>query len=223
MTDLWSSASGFPWVSLLQASALILSVVNGLMLLRSYLRDRPQLVVKPVHPEVYQWFFKLPSEPFEGEATTKFGFLAYLDISNRGLRDVSVDDWNLHLETTKGKVVPLKPISIPEPTVLLGKSGASKAYPVFGHKGQFSTGETMVKSGGSISGFAYYVYEYVGGNQWSVVGHDGKVTGKIVVSDVFGNIATTKVVFTEIPLDRARSFVTEIDKVDADMSRKLEN
>ncbi|TKJ47581.1 hypothetical protein CEE34_02940 [Candidatus Aerophobetes bacterium Ae_b3a] len=59
---------------ILGLSALILSIVNGLMLLRYYLRDRPKLAVHSIHPDVYQWWFKLPSGEFEGNPTRKYGF-----------------------------------------------------------------------------------------------------------------------------------------------------
>jgi hypothetical protein len=46
--------------SILNLSALILAIVNGLILLRNYLRDKPKLEVKPLEPDT-QWFFVLPS------------------------------------------------------------------------------------------------------------------------------------------------------------------
>jgi len=222
--DLWSLVTAFPWRSLLDVSALILSIVNGFMLFRSYVRDRPRLSVKPVYPEVYQWFFKLPSEPFEGQPTTKFGFLAYLDILNRGLRDVTCDAWNLCLQKPDGgKVGPLNPLSIVEPRILLGKSTMPKTYPVLGQRGEFSTGEMMVKSGDSISGFAYYIFEYVGGTESTVIRSDGTVMGNVIVTDIFGKSASEKIVFREITLDRARSLVTGIENADAEMERKLQD
>ncbi|MFC1994952.1 hypothetical protein ACFLVK_00915 [Chloroflexota bacterium] len=70
--------------------ALILSIVNGLALLRFYLRDKPKLSVHPIHPDVYQWWFKLLGGEYEGKHTRKYGFLAYIGISNHGLRKVSL-------------------------------------------------------------------------------------------------------------------------------------
>lgn len=183
-------------------------------MLRGYVRDRPSLVVKPVHPDVYEWFFKLPSRQLGGRITRKIGFLAYLDISNKGLRDVSLDDWDLHLEGSGRRKIELKPISITEPRIQLGQSGVPKTYQVLGLKGEFSTGETMVRSGGSISGFAYYIFEYVEGDELSLATKHGTVMGKAVISDVFGKRTSAKIVFKEIPLDEAKKFVTGIDKID---------
>ena len=45
--------------NILPVSALILSVINGLILTYSYLRDKPKLVVSPVHPEIYQYWSQL--------------------------------------------------------------------------------------------------------------------------------------------------------------------
>ena len=201
---------------------MILSIVNGLILIRGYTRDKPCLVVKAIYPEVYQWFFRLPSEPLEGQATTKFGFLAYLEISNKGLRDVSMAQWNLHLKTVAGvKSGPLNPINITEPRASLGQSTMPKFYPVLGLKGQNFPGEAMVKSGGMVSGFAYYIYEYVGGNEWSMVARDGTVSGKITVTDVFEKKASVTVVFREISLDKAKSYVPNIEIADVEMTRQL--
>lgn len=222
LADLWSLVWAFPWASLLGVSALILSIVNGLILIRGYTRDKPCLVVKPIYPEVYQWFFRLPSVPLEGQATTKFGLLAYLEISNKGLRDVSMSQWNLHLKTATGKKVgPLNSLNITEPRALLGQSTIPKFYPVLGQKGQYSPGETMVKSGDMVSGFAYYIYEYVGGNEWTIIARDGTVSGEIIVTDVFGKRASVTVVFREVPLDKAKSYVPDIEKADAEMTRQL--
>jgi hypothetical protein len=171
-------------------------------------------MVKPVHPEVYQWFFKLPGGQREGKITSKYGFLTYLDVSNKGLRDVALDDWCLYLETLGDKRVELKPISITEPKIHLGQSGIPKTYRVLGVKGEISTGETMVRSGDSISGFAYYIFEYWGWDGWSLVGKDGTVTGSVVVSDIFGKRTSARFVFKEISLDKAQSMVPDIDKID---------
>jgi hypothetical protein len=220
LTGLWSWIAAFPWTWLLQGSALILSIVNGLMLLKSYLQDRPKLVVKPIHPEVYQWFFRLPSGMLDGHQTKKFGFLAYLEICNKGLRDVAVggDICDLLLNIYDGKIATLKPLSIPEPRITLGRSRTPKAYQVLGIKGEFSTGETMVKSGDTLSGFAYFIFEYWGWDEWDLVSGEGTIIGTIVVTDVFGNKTSTQVVFKEISLDRARAMVSDIDTIDSESS-----
>ncbi len=83
--------------------ALVLSIINGLALLRYHLRDRPKLTIQPVHPDAYQWWFKLPSGEYEGNPSRKYGFLAYIDITNRGLRKVSLDSWRLFIHTALGK------------------------------------------------------------------------------------------------------------------------
>ena len=122
-----------------------------------------------------------------------------------------------------GKVGPLNPISIAEPRILLGKGNTPKIYAVLGQRGEFSTGEMMVKSGSSISGFAYYIFEYVGGDESILRGPDGKVRDKVVVTDIFEKRASVKIIFREISLDRARTMVTGIDSADAEMERTIED
>lgn len=200
--------------SILEMSALILSLVNGLMLLRNYLRDRPKLSVSPIHPDVYQWFFNLPSGKYQDKTTRRYGFLTYLSIVNQGLRDVSLNSWRLHLKTVGRKWVQLKPISIPEPQTELGQSGNLKVWPVLGQKGLYHEGDTMVKAGSSVSGFAYYIAEFFGEEEWKPLLRNGKALGKIEVKSIFGDKAKTKILFTEIPLENAKKMIPDIDKID---------
>jgi len=145
--------------AILELSALILAIVNGIMLLRYYLRDRPKLTVHAIHPETYQWWFVLPGGEFKGKSTRKYGFLAYIGITNKGLRKVSLDSWRLFVRTVGFKEVELKPISIPEPKSILGESDNAKFWPVLGQRGVMYEGGTEIDSGGSIAGMAYYVGE----------------------------------------------------------------
>lgn len=72
----------------------------------------------------------------------------------------------------------------------------------------------MIKAGGSVSGFAYYIAEFYGGDAWNPLVKKGKAVGKIVVQSVFGNKARSKILFTEIPLEKAKRIVKDIDKVE---------
>lgn len=198
---------------ILGSSALFLSIINGLMLLKYYLRDKPKLTVHPIHPDVYQWWFKLPSKEFEGNPTRKHGFLAYIGITNRGLRKVSLESWKLYFRTVGFRQVELKPISIPEPKADLGDSENVKFWPVLGQRGLLSNGDTLIDSGSSISGMVYYVSELYGGEDWNPQIKDGKITGKLVIKDVFGKKAHCKIVFSETPLEKVTSMIENIEKI----------
>jgi len=202
------------WKLVLQSSALILGLVNGLMLLRHYLRDRPKLALSAIHPDSYQWFFVLPDGKYQNQPTRKYGFLSYVSIINRGIRDVSLESWSLHIKTVGGKWVELHPLSIPEPQIELGQSGSLKVWPVLGQKGVYHKENAMIRAGSGISGFAYYIAEHYGGNTWNPMIKEGKATGRIVVRSVLGNKASAKVPFTKIPLKKAKEIVEGIDKVD---------
>jgi len=150
------------WSLFFTIAISVLAIINGLMLLRSYLRDKPILEVSPIHPDAYQWFFRLPNSSVNGVPTRKFGFLTYVGIKNKGIRDVSLDEWHLIIKTRIGKSIEFKPISIPEPRIQLGESQNLKTWPVLGQAGIYFKGNTMIKAGDSIAGFAYYVAEYYG-------------------------------------------------------------
>ena len=192
---------------------MILSIVNGLILLRYYLRDRPKLTVHPINPDVYQWWFKLPSGEFEGSPTRKYGFLAYIEITNRGLRKVSLESWRLYFHTAGFRQVESEPINIPVPKADLGDSGNVKFWPVLGQRGLLPGGDTLIDSGTSISGMAYYVAELYGGKIWNPKIKDGKITGKIVIKDVFGKKAHCEIIFSEKSLEEVTSMVECIEKI----------
>jgi len=202
--------------TLLEYAALILGLVNGLILLWYFLRDHPRLVVEPVHPEVYQWYFRLPDGEFEGMPSRKYGFLLYADISNKGLRDVSLASWRLTIRDGNKKKCKLKAINLPSELVIeLGESGSVKVVPVLGQRGMLlGGGDTMMVSGGSVSGMAYYLYGCYGDTEWDPLKKDGVVTGVFQAKSVFRNKAKTKFQFHEKSIDEIEKMVPGISKID---------
>jgi len=201
-------------VTFLGFCALLLGIINGLILFRNYIRDRPKLTVYPIHPDVYQWYFELPLGVYQGNPTRKYGFLIYIAITNRGLRDVSIDYWHLFLKTIQGDKIELKPLTIIEPKIKIGKM-ADKTYPVLGIKGIVYEGDTMVKSGDSISGFAYYIAEFYGNpKEYGLIIENETTKGEIVVKSVFENRAKTKIRFRKIELSRVQEMIPEIETID---------
>lgn len=198
--------------ALLESAALILSLINGLMLLKYYLSDKPRLCVEPVHPETYQWWFRLPDGKFNDFPTRKYGFLIYIAICNKGLRKVSLSSWRLYIKTTL-KQIELKPLSIPEPQAEMAKSGHIKIWPVLGQKGPSFKGDTLIDSGTSISGMAYYVAELYGSNIWNPIIKDGKINGKFIITDIFGNKAKTKITFNETTIDKVKTMIENIELI----------
>jgi hypothetical protein len=204
--------------AILGLSALILSVVNGVILVWRFKRDKANISVELVHPEVYQWFFKLPSSVFEGHPTREYGFLAYISIKNSGLRDVSINSWHLQLETSYerskryaspySRFVELPPMSIVEPIINLGSSGHKKALAVLGCVGIYHDGNTM----------AYYTAKFYGDSVFNPLFVGGKTRGIIEVKSVFGQKTTVKIEFTEISLEKAKSMIENIDQIDREIA-----
>lgn len=191
----------------------ILAFINGLMLLWSYLRDRPSLEVNPIHPDTYQWFFRMPDGNINNIPTRKYGFLIYISIQNKGIRDVSLCEWHLMIHTRARKQIELKPISIPEPQLPLGGTQNIKSWPVLGTKGVYFEGDTMIRSGDSIGGFAYYFAEVYGSDDWNPTIENGKTTARIRVRGVYGKAAYAKITLTEKTLDEVSKFIPNIDKI----------
>ncbi len=187
----------------------MLAIVNGSILLWNYLRVKPILIVEPIHPDTHQWFFKLPNGVHQNKKTRKYGILTYISISNKGLRDVSVNSWRLQIKIQK-KSKEFKPMNIPEPQYQLGTENL-KIFPVLGQKGSQFQGHTMVKSGDSISGFAYYQPEFYG--DWNLPVKENKLMGKILIKSVFGNKSTTNIQFKKISIEKAKKMIPDIDKI----------
>ncbi len=199
---------------ILQISALILSIINALMLLRQYVRDKALLKVKPIHPEDYQWWFRLPEYEKKGEKVRGYGFLAYVGIGNRGLRKVSLDSWRLRIIDSRDNIHLLKPISIPDPSfsiTLPNGDTYNKTLPVLGIASEEFKGETIIDSGCSIIGWAYFVVEFPLESKLDPRIEGSKAEGIFQVEDIFGGKARSKMVFTEITLDKAKGFVKGIE------------
>ena len=198
---------------ILELSALFLGIVNGWMLLKNYLNDRPKLKVHPVHPDVYQWWFTLPGGTCKDGQTRRYGFLVYVRIANSGLRKVSLDSWRLFIPVLPLKQVELRPVNIPEPRGKIGKSRNVKIYPVLGQKGEFFEGNTLIEPGSSIIGMAYYTTEFYGAETWNPIIKDNKIEARFIIKDVFGNKKSTKVVFSEVSLDWIKSIIEGIENI----------
>ena len=200
---------------LLGLAALVLSVVNGLILLWQFARDKPKLTVAPVHPTVYQWWFRLPDGQFKGEPTRKYGFLAYVEITNKGLRQVSFQSWKLQVSPKRGgRALELDPISIPQPEQELGNSGHIKHWPVLGQKTISFEGNTLVDSGTSVSGIVYYQLQVYGSKEWNPKIENEKITGVLKVTDVFGKQARCKITFRHLPFEEVSKIVQNLEMID---------
>jgi hypothetical protein len=187
-------------------AALILSIVNALILIQNYLRDRASLTVDPIHPDVYQWWFELPEGNLEGRPTRRFGFLTYVGIGNRGLRKVALKSWRLFVpDYAHLRKHELLPLSIPEPVMEL--DALTKVFSVLGIKGvNFSSGDTVVDSGCSISGWAYFHAEYFGDKKWNPVIKNDTIQADFVIHDIFGGVAKTNISFSR----KALGFIEQI-------------
>jgi hypothetical protein len=208
------------WKSLLEGAALFLGLVNGLFLLRFYTRDRARLRVEPVHPEVYQWWVRLPDSTRDGVPTRRFGFLLYLAFSNAGLRPTTLDRWRLRVRASGFRRGDLVALSIPEPRAEF--SGNVKVYNVLGARGPLTDGETRLEAGGTVSGMAYYVYECWGDHDWDPRVSDGRVTVMIRARDVFGNRASARIICSEKSVEELEALVPSLSTIDQAPNKRFE-
>jgi hypothetical protein len=212
LSGIYASIRGYGR-SLLELSRLMLSIINGLMLLRFYLRDRARLMLHSIHPDTYQWWFHLPTRQFEGKPTRRYGFVAYVAIQNSGLRKTQLTSWRLSIRTRLGRTHELRPLSMPEPSANIGEH--TKLYPVLGQRGLHFDGETVIDAGCSISGMVYYIYECYGGGGWGPDTTDQQINATFRVSDGFRSTSRCSVRFTHKSLEEIKAFAPGIDMIDA--------
>jgi hypothetical protein len=135
--------------ALLSAAALILSIVNGLILVSQWWRDRAKLSVVPVHPDLYQWWFFAPGPEYQGNPTRIYGFLTYVSVRNSGIRAAAFDEYRLWIKNRLRKWHELRAINIPEPNFEF-MTGQLKLIPVLGQITQNFPSELLVQPGDSI-------------------------------------------------------------------------
>jgi hypothetical protein len=213
--------------SLLNASALILGIVNGLFLLKFYLRDRPKLKVRPIHPDIYQWWFRMPDDQNNGEKTRRYGFLAYVDVLNTGLRKTELDSWWICFRTVGQGKHRLDPINMPEPKTVIGE--LVKYYPVLGQKGINCDGNTLTEPGCSINGMVFFEYECYGGGSWDPIIDNSKISATFAAKGVLGQTCRCIIEFSEKNLDEVKALVPGIhltskeNKVTAQVTKRSAN
>ncbi|MDX2086040.1 MAG: hypothetical protein SFZ03_11715 [Candidatus Melainabacteria bacterium] len=209
----WNTIKGLWGVSvspILAALSLMLGILNSLILITQWVKDKPKLVVNPIHPNVYQWYYTLPDGEYEGKKTKRYGFLCYVGIANKGLRDVSLSEFRLLVANKFHKEHMLYSVNIPQPEIPLG-FGHVKILSVLGQKSLVTEGDTHIISGGSISGMAFYIYEYYGDDGWDLKVKDSTITAYFRIQDVFGKTAKRKIKFSEKPLEHLQEVLPGFD------------
>ncbi len=201
--------SGVHFKPLLDAAALVLAIVNGLFLLKFYLRDRPKLEVRAVRSDFYQWWFKMPARQHDGETTRNYGFVAYIEVLNTGLRKTELDSTRLYLPTAGQGRHRLEPHNMPEPKATIGK--LEKYYPVLGQKGIHSDGSTLTEPGCSITGMVFFEYECYGGGSWDPIIQNGKIAATFAAKSIFGKNCRCVIEFSEKSFDEMTAMAPGIE------------
>ena len=196
----------------LELAALVLGIVNGVYIWRHYRRDRPKINVSFSHPELYQWWFRLPPGEKEGKQTRRFGFLLYVGISNSGLRTDTLATWHLRVPLQNLRQPELKPLNIPPPVAKL-PTGDAKVFHVLGQITPMHTEDLAIEPGRAIGGMAYYHLEVYGSAAWdpSIIG--GKIRAELVVRTVLGQHARAPVTLHEVPLSTVQEMVPGIERL----------
>lgn len=201
----------FVVVNWLETAISILAVVNGLILFRNYVRDKPLLIVSPVHPEVYQWWFRLPDVEGPKGTIRGVGFLAYIAIANKGMRAVAPIEIRLIFRSKNLRKVVLPMNSIPEPRLESEDGKFSKRFPVLLQgTGNFKY-SGPIQPGDSTSGMSLFVYQCYGHEVWDPKIKNNKITTAIRVKDVFGRSVKCKFMFKKKTLESIRKMLPDFE------------
>ena len=196
--------------------ALILSVVNTILIVKKLVNEfnnKPKLLIEVLHPDEYQWYFKIPSGLYRGLKTRSYGFLSYVSILNKGSKETSLASWFLDLKIYDNSFSRRHPISIPEPIIKLGKTDNVKILPILGTRGFFHDGSTYIRPGSSISGVSYFFASFYGDDYYNPIFKDNKILGKFVIIDGFGRKTETEILFNEMPIEKIKEMIPDIDKI----------
>jgi len=196
--------------------ALVLSIANTILIIKKLINEfksKPKLIIEVLHPDEYQWFFKLPPGNYRGISTRNYGFISYISISNKGLKETSLASWYLDLKIYNNNFARLHPISIPEPVIKLGKTDNVKIIPILGVKGFFHDGKTNIKPGNHISGMSYFFASFYGDEYYNPIFKDNKTLGKFVITDGFNKKTESDIFFSEISFEKIKEIIPEIDKI----------
>lgn len=192
--------------TLLGLSILALVVV----LVRS--KYRPKYVVKVAEHDGFAWFFQLPDGKSSDKVITRYGFLVYISMINKGFGDDRLERWYLQIKASTGKPCELKPVGIPEPEVKLGKE--MKTYPVLWQRGLYQEGNPMLESDVSISGVAYFVGEFYSDNGLGFLITNDTMRGKFIIETGRDERVSKELTFNKVDIGEVRRFVDDIDKAD---------
>jgi len=71
----------------------------------------------------------------------------------------------------------------------------------------------MVRAGDAVAGFAYYVAEFYGTDDFNPLIRDGSVVATITVRGVYGRPVSARIALTEKTLDEVCQLIPNIDKI----------
>lgn len=174
-----------------------LSFINGLILARQWSDNKPKINIHPVHPHVYQWWFKLPDKSIDGTIIRRFGFLIYLGANNTGNKACTINSWRAiiknHNSRFKDKYIQLYPMNLPEVNMPISEDKI-KVIPIWGQKTPNFSHSSRIEPFDSTSGMIYYCYEVYGSNSWDpIIDKNNQVNITIEMDNVSGNTSKCKI------------------------------
>jgi hypothetical protein len=158
----------------------------------------------------------LPAGTYKGLPTRNYGILVYLRVANAGLRKVQLQSWKLAVRTGLLRLEWMPAMNMPAVELELGP--VLKRVPILGQMSDKFNGNTVVESGCSVSGLAFFNLEAYGGNRFDPkaiqrIEHARSLDVRVCVTDCFGKRWNSKFTLAEKSFAEMNRRIPNIDRI----------
>lgn len=203
---------------IIQISAAVLSIINAAILVHNFISNRPILALNPVKKQYSEpnFFFRYPQSSINRENLYRYGFIVNFTVVNKGNKDTSLMSWDL-LVKIGGSTHNIPPFNIPELNFKFPELDRVITFVPIGFR-RVRENDLIIKSGGVITGFAFYLLHFTSKRDISIIFHGGQagvgqIEAFLQITDAYGNKIKKQMIFSEITFQEGRNIANDIDFV----------
>lgn len=199
------------YYTMLSTIGAIIAIAVGALTFYKFYLDRPKLLINPrstQNPQI-SLFFRYPESRIGECRLYRYGFIASFTVLNKGNKDTTLLKWDLSV--LLGELfIRMPPYKIPRsPSNSLGDSKTNDFTSL--EIGEHNGYDAIVKARGAIKIKAFYILHLMSKGDISLINEYGNVIGSIDVTDANEKIIGLMMEFSEIPFEKGRRMVGDID------------
>lgn len=193
-------------------AALILSIMNGLILIQNYLNNKPKIKLESNGDDM-MWWTKLPTMYEGSNEVITYGFFVYAHIQNRGIKRVKISKWWIKVKDVANNYRTLNRLPIPICEEKL-RDGSIRLFPVLGNTNKTLSGNTMIEQGDGISGFAFYADQQYSqeGSEVYILNEKNEMKVRFYVKDGYGKTRSKYFNLKYVDFSSIENIMPGIDK-----------